>query len=412
MSRFPAPKIGERTGFPSLRSRAYLNHAAVSPLSVWVQEAVERCVKDFAAEGVGAMLPWVAQRNRLRSQISGFIGGCGALSGQTETQDPTDASVALLSCTTQAVAAVAWSINWQSGDRIVLFRGEFPANVTPWMQVADHFDLEIVWLTLDGFNPGITGDDGMDQLERVLQDGARLVAVSAVQFRTGLAMPLAEMGALCRRYGAEFAVDAIQACGAIPIDAKMMAIDYLACGSHKWLMSTEGCAFLYVDPSRVDALKLRLVGWLSHENALDFLFHGPGHLRQGRPIRQRADALEMGARNSIGFSALEAAIRCLDDVGVDNVWTHANRYIDALEAPLVEMGWRSLRAKSPERRSCILSLEPPEDLEAVVVCRALDAAGVSCSAPDGLLRFSPSWPNDLDEVPIVIEAMHRATRGL
>jgi hypothetical protein len=29
-----------------------------------------------------------------------------------------------------------------------------------------------------------------------------------------------------------------------------------------------------------------------------------------------------------------------------------------------------------------------------------------------LLRFSPSWPNDLDEVPMVIEAMHRATRGL
>ena len=33
-----------------------------------------------------------------------------------------------------------------SGDRVVLFAGEFPANVTPWQRAARMFGLEIIWL--------------------------------------------------------------------------------------------------------------------------------------------------------------------------------------------------------------------------------------------------------------------------
>src|SRR6185369_9998242 len=107
--------------------------------------------------------------------------------------------------------------------------------------------------------------------------GARLVAISAVEFQSGLRTPFAELAALCHAHGAELSVDAVQACGAVPIDVGAMGIDYLACGSHKWMMGLPGAGFLYAAPGRVEALRPHVAGWLSHEDGLDFLFRGPGH---------------------------------------------------------------------------------------------------------------------------------------
>ena len=38
----------------------------------------------------------------------------------------------------------------------------------------------------------------------------------------------------------------------------------------------------------------------------------------------------------------------------------------------------------------------------------MDASGVSASIPDGVLRFSPHWPNGLHEVSRVAEALDEA----
>ncbi len=106
----------------------------------------------------------------------------------------------------------------------------------------------------------------------------RLVAVSAVQFQTGLSMPLAEIGALCRAHGAELCVDAVQAVGVVPMDVEALGLDYLACGAHKWLLGLEATGFLYVRRERQPSLRPALAGWLSHEDAVSFLLEGPGKL--------------------------------------------------------------------------------------------------------------------------------------
>src|SRR5262249_23746453 len=164
-----------------------------------------------------------------------------------------------------------------------LFEGEFPANVTPWQRAAELFGLSIAWIPLSAF--AASEEEGLALLTRELERGVRLVAVSAGEFQTGLRMPVEAMAALCHAAGAEIFVDAVQCCGAVPLDAGAAGIDYLASGSHKWLMGLEGAGFLYVSPDRVDALRPNVAGWLSHEDPLDFLFRGPGLLRYDRPIK-------------------------------------------------------------------------------------------------------------------------------
>ncbi len=389
----PTPRLGDRSLFPALEPRAYLNHAGVSPPSEPVRRATAGLVDAYARRGGEAGGAAQALRVRLKEKLGRLLGA--------RPQD-----VALVQSTSAGIIDVALCFPWRRGDRVILFEGEFPANVTPWQRAAALFGLEVQLLPLAAFDRG--DEEGLAELERALARGARLVAVSAVQFRTGLAMPLARMASLCARHGAEIFVDAVQALGVVPLDAPALGIDYLSAGAHKWLMGLLGAGVLYVRPERAAALRPAVAGWLSHEQGARFLHEGPGHLRYDRPIRARADLVEAGGMAEVALAAFDAALEPLLALGPAAIHAHVNGYLDALEPPLAARGFGSLRAREPRRRSGILSLQPPPGLDVVAFRRALAARGVACAIPDGLVRFSPHWPNATGEIPAVLAAVDEA----
>jgi cysteine desulfurase/selenocysteine lyase len=384
------PLFGDRSLFPDLNARIYLNHAAISPPSSHVIECAAYVPRSYARLGVDAFGLWIAQRDRLRATLARLIGAHAV-------------DIGLVPSTTMGIVSIAMSMNWRPGDRIILFEGEFPTNITPWQRAAEQFQLELCMLTLDGFDDG--SGRGLERLEHELRAGARLVACSAVQFQTGLAMPLQAMGELCHQHDCLLSVDAIQAAGVMPIDVIASEIDFLISGSHKWLMGLEGCGFVYVAPQRMASLIPRMAGWLSHEDGLGFLFSGEGHLRYDRPIRQRADWLEMGAQNTLGFAALEASVDLLLHLGLPAIYAHTQKWIDSIEPELLARGFQSLRADDLSARSGILSLKPPRNQDLLKLSAHMNASGVSVSTPDGCLRLAPHWPNDVSEIALVLDVI-------
>ncbi len=396
MTTFTA-RLGDRSLFPHLEARVYLNHGGISAPSVAVQAAVNEVLDDYARRGGGAFLRWHDQRARLKGKLGALIG----VSGE---------DIALLPNTTRGVIDIALCFPWERGDRVIVFQGEFPANITPWQRAAATFGVELCFLPLDEWNRDV--ELGLASLSRELDRGARLVAVSAVQFQTGLRMPLHEIAKRCHARGAQVFVDAVQACGSVPTDAGAAQVDYLACGSHKWLMGLEGCGFLYAHPSRVGALRPNTAGWLSHEEGLRFLFEGPGHLRYDRPIKRSVDFLEGGNYNTAGLAGLEASLDLIQQLGVPAIHEHVNGYLDVLEAGLVARGFQSLRATDMRYRSCTLGLVPPAGVSVVDLQRELGARGVACALPDGVLRFTPHWPNHVSEIPFVLDSVDQIIAAL
>jgi selenocysteine lyase/cysteine desulfurase len=251
-------------------------------------------------------------------------------------------------------------------------------------------------------------EEWLAALDTELTAGARLVALSAVQFQTGLRMPLGRIGEACHRAGAQLFVDAIQGCGAVPIDVKKEHIDYVACGSHKWLMGPAGLAFLYVAPERAAELEPRVAGWTSHEDAFRFLFEGRGHLRYDRAFVANAKMVEGGMANVLGSAGWNAAVTILDQLGVEAIFDHVGGYLDALEPELEKRGFSSLRANDPALRSAMVCVEPPEGVDVVALHEAIDDKRLSCAIPDGRLRFAPHWPNHPREIPGVLAALDEA----
>jgi len=393
----PVFALGDRSLYPDLEASAYLAYAATAPVSTLVKVAVNRVLDGYAKQGNVAFLEWLEQRERLRTELGRLIGA--------PAQD-----IALTSGTSRGLGDLALSLPWRSGDRIVLFDREFPANVSPWQRAAELFglDLDFVDMARAIEDPSSV----LEQTEALLKRGARLVAVSAVQFQTGLLMPLAELSALCHRYCAELCVDAIQAAGVVPLDVRALGIDYLVTGSHKWLLGPEGVGFVYAKPERAKALVPRTSGWLSHEDGTSFLFGGKGQLRYDRPIKPTLQMLEGGSASTLGFAALEAAIQPILALGPEAIFEHVNRYLDVLEPALVSRGFRSLRAGGKASRSCILALDPPDGIGAAELVMQLRARGVFASMPDGLLRFAPHFPNSQSEIETVLGAVDESVDSL
>lgn len=389
--------LGDRSLFPTLSAKAYLAHSAISPASSLVQGAVQQVMDDYARLGVEGFMPWLERREGLREALAQLIGA--------RAQD-----VGLVANTTTGVSTIALSLGWHPGDVIVVLRGEFPTNVTPWQRAAALFDLRVEFLDVEDF-AGSSGV-GLERLEaRLKAGGVRLVAVSAVQFQTGLRMPVQAMSALAHAHGAELFCDAIQAVGVLDFDVRALGVDYLAAGSHKWLMGLEGCAMLYVAPERVAGLRPNTAGWLSHEEPVSFLF-AADELRYDRPIRRRADFVEVGAAPTTLLAALEVSARALLQLGTPAIEAHVHGYLDRLDAGLRERGFHSLRSDVPEQRSAILSLRLPEGAPGIDAFKAgLYERGVSATQPEGLLRMAPHWPNALDEVEFVLEAVDEVLAG-
>jgi cysteine desulfurase/selenocysteine lyase len=393
----PHIALGDRSLYPELQAKAYLAYAATAPASSLVKAAVNRVLDSYAERGNVAFFEWLEQREQLRGKLGRLVGA--------KAED-----IALISGTTRGISDLSLCLPWRAGERVVLFDGEFPANVTPWQRAAELFGLRLDFVPM---NNAVEDEESfMQPLERLLAAGARLVAVSAVQFQTGLRMPLARIGQLCARYGAELCVDAIQACGAVPLDVVQMGVDYLISGAHKWLLGPEGVGFLYARPERARALVPRTAGWLSHEDGVLFLSKGPGELRYDRPLKQTVQVLEGGSSSTLGFAALDAGIEPLLKLTPAVVFAHLNQYLDRLEPELLARGWRSRRAAAVERRSGILSFEPPQGLAAVDIVMQLRPRGVFASMPDGLLRFAPHFPNALSEIETVVGALDESVAAL
>ncbi len=382
-------RLGSRAQFPHLEVAVYANHASLSPPSLAVGEAVAATLSGYASKGMAWYVEEVERRIRLRRRLEALIGA-------------PENSIGLVANTSAGVINIATGLDWRAGERIVLFDGEFPTNITPWQQAAGRHDLKIVWQNTDAFRTERT--QALEQLETELKRGVRLVAISAVQFTTGQLMPLAAIGKLCRAYGAELFVDAIQAVGIVELDVEALNIDYLACGSHKWLMGPEGVGFIYVAPGRAAALQPNMAAWLSHEDPFAFLSRAPGELRYDRPFRSGALMSEAGTPNSIGMAGLDASLGLIEQIGVAAIFAHVQAWLDALEPGLVERGFRSARMSEPDGRSGILSLRPAEPAQAPAWVEALARQGIAASSPDGWLRFSPHWPSALDEPQRVLAA--------
>jgi selenocysteine lyase/cysteine desulfurase len=179
-----------RDQFPVSNHLIYLNHAAVAPLVRPAAVAMQRLAEDVLQNGAANYQQWLEAYTGLRQTAARLINA-----------QPDE--IALMKNTSEGIATVALGIDWRQGDRVVAFEEEFPANQYPWRRLQEK-GVKVQWLSVT---------DSLEKIDAAAK-GARLLAISFVQFLTGYRADVEAIGRVCRSHGTLYFVDAIQGLGA------------------------------------------------------------------------------------------------------------------------------------------------------------------------------------------------------
>lgn len=355
-----------RAEFPITAHSVYLNHAAVAPLSLRSANAMKELADEVLNHGSLHYDRWMAAYEGLRVGAAKLIGA-----GRNE--------IALVKNTSEGVATIASGIDWRSGDKIVGFREEFPANLLPWLRLESRgVRVELLSIT-----------DPLDVIDEACR-GARLLAISFVNFLSGHRVDLPAIGGICRRHGCFFFVDAIQGMGAFPLDVEAAQIDALAADGHKWMLGPEGCGILYIRQSRQDEIEPVEFGWTNIANYVHY-----GSELDG--LRPDAGRYEPGTLNTIGCYGLRAAIELLLEAGVDRVCRQVQSLADRIATGAETKGYEILGTRTPANSSGIVSFRKP-GVDSRMIVHALKQAGIQATHRQGWVRASPHFYLNHDDI--------------
>lgn len=372
--------------YPEAGTLIYLNHAGVSRVPHPSAVAAKRALDASQQNGLEFAKDAFTQRERFKKKLGAWLG-------------IKDTLIALVPSVTKSAIDVASHLTWKAGDSIVLFKGEFPANVYPWLATAKQHHLNVVWLDSKDFDQ----DTLPTSFESVLRlHRPKLVAVSLVQFQSGLRMPVEDMQALCHKHHSLLFVDAIQGLGAVDVD--ITSLDFVGGGSHKWMLGSEGAGFLICSEHGASHLSNVGHGWLSIPDPFSFFREGEV-LHYDHPCLASPKHLETSSLNALGYVILESSLDILMAHGIANTQLQISSYLNRLEEELVPLGFQSTRSRTPNRRSGILSVKPPPSMPVESWVERMAHEGVILASPCGLLRFSPHFFNDLNEIPELIRSI-------
>lgn len=366
-----------QTEFPVAERYTYLNHAALGPLPRRTADTIAELAQDFRDKGVLAEAKWFSSIARTRTLASRLL--------NVSTDE-----IAFTKNTSQGLSIVAASLPWQPGDVVVTIKGEFPANVYPWLA------LQQQGVSVRFVQPR-HGRIQLSDLELALH-GARLLAISWVQYSTGFRIDLQAVSELCARRGVLLCLDAIQGMGALPIDLQATPVDFCAFGAHKWLLSPQGVGALYVNQRVRDLLQPANVGWLGVD------WRDYTEFDYDSPLTETAARYEEGTRSLVGIAGLEQSLGMLLDVGPETIACHLRTLTDRLAHRLMTKGYRVLTPLEPEHRSGIITFSHPQR-SAQELFDALRAARIVGAVREGGVRLSPHLYNTLEDIDNVLDVL-------
>ncbi len=368
-----------REHFPHIKTdQIYFNHASIGP---WCKLAINRIneyMKERSGENIENYSSFLKWSSAAKEKLSLLINTVPSRIGWVDN-------------VSNGLNILAQGIDWKSGDRIILNDLEFPSNVYPFL------NLKKCGVEID-FVKNRNGMVDVEDIEKVITHKTRLISISHVQFLTGYRANIDAIGELCRENGIIFCVDAIQSAGVVCIDVQKSKIDFLAGGTQKWFMSSEGLAYIFITENLQERLQQKFVGWTSVEDAWNLLDYKLN-------FKKSADRFQNGTLNALGIAIFEAVLNLFINYGMHNVEeriiANSNYFIEKLSSIGVNPILKNI---SKEKIAGIITFKHEK---ARIIFDELKQQNIHCALREGMIRFSPHFYNTQDEIDIVIDKLRR-----
>ncbi len=371
--------INELRGlFPHLTTgKIYFNHASTGPMSVRVKEKLLGLIENRTGEKIDDYKEFMAVSEETKKDLAEMI-------------NSHPSRIAFTDNTSNGINIVAQGIRFREGDRILLNDLEFPANVYPFLNLQKN-GIEIDFIK--SRNGIVSADDIINSVRK----NTKLISISYVQFLSGYKVNLEKLGKFCKEEGIILSVDAIQGLGALGLDVQKCNIDFISCGTQKWLLGLQGTGFIYVSEELQEKLEPKYVGWLSVKNAWNLLDYN-------LKLRNSAERFQNGTINTFGVYALNASLKLFKEFGIRNVEKgvidNSIYFIDKLGS----IGYNALlQDVKQENLAGIVSITHEQSK---YIFDELEKRNITCAFREGVVRFSPHFYNTKEEIDLVISGLN------
>jgi selenocysteine lyase/cysteine desulfurase len=290
--------------------------------------------------------------------------------------------------TTEGTNIVASSLGLNKKDNVVWDDLEYNSNKLVWLNLQRKNGVE------NRILKGNNGSVNIDDYGNVLDENTRVVSLSLVAHNSGYRYDARQMANLAHENGAYLHVDACQAVGAFQIDVKESEIDFLTCGTYKWLLGPIGLAFLYIRGDLIPKLEPLYQGWMQVEEwSKDPKKIVDKHF-------ETAQKYQTGTIHFQGVYEFNAALSFIQEVGLNQIEKHNFALSKKLWNMLSDLG---MKMYTPEGM-----------MSSIVTCRASNSLKVGkfladnniiVTAREDLIRFSPHFFNIETEIEHTVEML-------
>ncbi|HUG58062.1 MAG TPA: cysteine desulfurase [Candidimonas sp.] len=310
--------------------------------------------------------------------------------------------------TTEAINLVAasWGMSaLKSGDEIILTGMEHHSNIVPWQLLCERTGavLRVVPVT-------DSGELNLDDYRALLGPRTRLVGVTHISNALGTINPIAEMVRLAHEVGAKVLVDGAQAVAHETVDVQALDCDFYAFSGHK-LYGPTGIGALYV---RYDILK-DMPPW---QGGGDMIHTVSFERSTYADVPQRFEA---GTPNIAGVVGLDAAIRYVQEIGLDNIAAYEHALLDMATAELALLPGIRLIGTAAHKAgilSFVVDGIHPHDLGTILDMEGVAIrAGHHCAMPlmtrfgiPGTARASFALYNTQEDIAALMAGLRKAQK--
>ncbi len=305
--------------------------------------------------------------------------------------------VILTQSTTDGVNIVANGLLFNSNSNIVI-RGmghEHHANYFPWLRLKKKLTLKSLEIDENGFFE-------LDELQNLVDNNTKLVALSHALYNTGAILPVEEIGEFLEKNNIPFFLDSAQTVGCIgDYDFKKTKCDFMAFNGSKWLCGPMGTGIFYCKKSSSDLLEPMTIGG---ESAIVYD-------KTKLAYKDIPEKFQTGFRNYVGIIGLEESMKYLMRFGLDNIHKKIINLANLLRDELTRISGITLYGpKDPEKRNSIVSFLI-EGYEPQYVVEKLEKQKIVITVREifekKILRVSPHFFNSESEILKVVEAIKK-----
>jgi selenocysteine lyase/cysteine desulfurase len=346
-----------RAATPGVQTTTHFNHAGASLPSTGTLEAIKAHLWREATMGpieAGVAARKVSEHAR-------------QLAAQLLNAEP--AEIALTAGSSAGWGPTFAGLDgWQAGDRILTARQEWGGNFANMRLLAERHgvSVEVIPADADGLADPVA-------LEAMIDRRVRLIAITWMPANGGAINPAAAIGAVARRHGIPYFVDASQALGQYPIDVVALGCDVLTAPCRKGLRGPRGTGLLYVRRAFLNTLTPRFVD--THSAPLRIETDAGGAAAFHTMLRDdatRYEAYEVSAALHCGLAnALEEALA----IGIDVIRAQIDATACVLRERLAALPGVTIKDLGRERSGLVSFDVAGQDLPTLQ--RTLAARGIS-----------------------------------